>query len=80
MAAQRRRQLLADAEVARAVEQLQAELQRVLAQRVRRLYLEEYIKVWDAYLADVQLLRSLVWAAGFACVAALLVQAMAGAW
>ena len=27
------------------------------------------------YLADVQLLRSLVWAAGFACVAALLVQA-----
>ena len=27
------------------------------------------------YLADVQLLRSLIWAAGFACVAALLVQA-----
>ena len=27
------------------------------------------------YLADVQLLRSLVWAAGFACVVALLVQA-----
>ena len=25
-----------------------------LVDRVRRLYLEEYIKVWDAYLADVQ--------------------------
>ncbi|MFY9459022.1 MAG: type VI secretion system membrane subunit TssM [Aquabacterium commune] len=26
-----------------------------MALRVRRLYLEEYIKVWDAYLADVRL-------------------------
>lgn len=30
------------------------------------------------YLADVQLMRSLVWAAGFACVVALLVQAAMG--
>ncbi len=28
-----------------------------LSLRVRRLYLQEYIKVWDAYLADVKLLR-----------------------
>jgi len=28
-----------------------------LDNRVRRLFLEEYIKVWDAYLADVKLVR-----------------------
>ena len=28
-----------------------------VAQRVRRLYLEEYIKRWDAYIADVQLIK-----------------------
>ena len=28
-----------------------------MEQRVRRLYLQEYIKVWDAYLADVRLVR-----------------------
>ena len=28
-----------------------------MSNRVRRLYLEEYIKVWDAYLADVQLVK-----------------------
>ncbi|MDE3011938.1 MAG: type VI secretion system membrane subunit TssM [Pseudomonadota bacterium] len=28
-----------------------------LDERVRRLYLQEYIKVWDAYLADVRLVR-----------------------
>ena len=28
-----------------------------LADRVRRLYFEEYIKTWDAYLADVRLVR-----------------------
>lgn len=28
-----------------------------VAKRVRRLYLEEYIKVWDAYLADVRLVK-----------------------
>ena len=30
---------------------------RNLAERVRRLYLEEYVKVWDAYLADVRLVK-----------------------
>jgi len=28
-----------------------------IEQRVRRLYLQEYIKVWDAYLADVRLIK-----------------------
>jgi type VI secretion system protein ImpL len=28
-----------------------------MSNRVRRLYLEEYIKLWDAYLADVRLIR-----------------------
>jgi type VI secretion system protein ImpL len=28
-----------------------------LTQRVRRLYLEEYIKVWDRYLADVRVVK-----------------------
>jgi len=28
-----------------------------MSNRVRRLYLEEYIKVWDAYLADVRLVK-----------------------
>jgi type VI secretion system protein ImpL len=28
-----------------------------MGQRVRRLYLQEYIKVWDAYLADVRLVK-----------------------
>ncbi|MDP9901027.1 type VI secretion system membrane subunit TssM [Variovorax ginsengisoli] len=28
-----------------------------VAARVRRLYLQEYIKVWDAYLADVRLVK-----------------------
>ena len=28
-----------------------------LSERVRRLYFEEYIKTWDAYLADVRLVR-----------------------
>ena len=28
-----------------------------LDERVRRLYLQEYIKVWDAYLADVRLVK-----------------------
>jgi type VI secretion system protein ImpL len=28
-----------------------------MSDRVRRLYLEEYIKVWDAYLADVRLVQ-----------------------
>jgi type VI secretion system protein ImpL len=28
-----------------------------LEQRVRRLYLQEYIKVWDTYLADVRLIK-----------------------
>lgn len=28
-----------------------------IEQRVRRLYLQEYIKVWDAYIADVRLLK-----------------------
>jgi len=28
-----------------------------MEQRVRRLYLQEYIKVWDAYLADVKLVK-----------------------
>jgi type VI secretion system protein ImpL len=30
---------------------------RTLVDRVRRLYLEEYVKVWDAYLADVRLVK-----------------------
>lgn len=29
-----------------------------LAGRVRRLYLEDYVKTWDAFLADVKLLRT----------------------
>jgi type VI secretion system protein ImpL len=28
-----------------------------VAQRVRRLYLEDYVKVWDAFLADVRLVK-----------------------
>jgi type VI secretion system protein ImpL len=28
-----------------------------LPQRVRQLYLQEYVKVWDAYLADVKLIK-----------------------
>ena len=28
-----------------------------MAERVRKLYLDEYIKVWDAYLADVRLVK-----------------------
>ena len=28
-----------------------------MSERVRRLYLQEYIKVWDAYLADVRLVK-----------------------
>ncbi|WP_034410563.1 type VI secretion system membrane subunit TssM [Derxia gummosa] len=28
-----------------------------MAERVRKLFLDEYIKVWDAYLADVRLVR-----------------------
>lgn len=39
---------------------LQDKLQRhdsEMSNRVRRLYLEEYIKVWDTYLADVRLIR-----------------------
>ena len=28
-----------------------------MGERVRRLYLQEYIKVWDAYLADVRLVK-----------------------
>jgi type VI secretion system protein ImpL len=28
-----------------------------LVEKVRRLYLEEYVKVWDAYLADVKLVK-----------------------
>ncbi len=31
--------------------------QDAVSQAVRRLYLEDYIKVWDAYLADVRLVR-----------------------
>ncbi|MCF8207620.1 MAG: type VI secretion system membrane subunit TssM [Methylotenera sp.] len=30
---------------------------KTLVERVRRLYLEEYVKVWDAYLADVRLVK-----------------------
>jgi len=30
---------------------------KTLVERVRRLYLEEYVKVWDAYLADVKLVK-----------------------
>ncbi len=30
---------------------------KTLADRVRRLYLEEYVKVWDAFLADVRLVK-----------------------
>jgi len=29
-----------------------------LTDRVRRLYLQEYVKVWDAFLADVRLIRA----------------------
>ena len=34
-----------------------AALGRELTDRVRRLYFEDYIKTWDAYLADVRLIR-----------------------
>jgi type VI secretion system protein ImpL len=30
---------------------------KTLVDRVRRLYLEEYVKIWDAYLADVRLVK-----------------------
>ncbi|MBA4178068.1 MAG: type VI secretion system membrane subunit TssM [Leptothrix sp. (in: Bacteria)] len=34
-----------------------AALGNALGDKVRRLYFEDYIKVWDAYLADVQLVK-----------------------
>ena len=30
---------------------------KALGNRVRRLYLEEYVKVWDAFLADIRLVK-----------------------